>query len=236
MSTGDSLDFVTGTRGGPDLHGRILAQLNPEERAIVAPWLERPDSFAPLDHDWQDRLDSGLWSWPIGVASRDSGALQRANARAILAALAKSGPEYDEATHTGDWQLVKSSHWAVGYVDELTIRLLDDAGELTGALRTLLDLHRALEDYPVLDDDLLADEEHQDRLDTIEFGYWPDAASLTRRDAELVVQWLWDHDREWLDGDVIADEDVHDALKALGYQPDEDEDLGPEYEKENDHE
>lgn len=101
-------------------------------------WFEKPD-------------ESDEWAIVYG-SNRDSGPLERANAKAI----AKELEPFDEDVRTES-----HSHWAVGYVDGWAIRVYRD-GEITEAFRTWCDLQDRLDDYPVLDDDLHSQEEQEE--------------------------------------------------------------------------
>lgn len=87
---------------------------------------------------------------------RDGEPIDRANHAAALALLKETLPETD-------FEVVHSRHWAVGWTDEIAARLLEADGRTpTKAATVAFNLCKALDDYPVLDEDLLSEEEQSD--------------------------------------------------------------------------
>ena len=82
---------------------------------------------------------------PVGVC-RDSDSVERANFDALLTELAEVADE-------GDYEVIRFAHWAVGWVEEIFCRPNSLAFEMCA------DTRRILEDYPVLDERLLAEYE-----------------------------------------------------------------------------
>jgi hypothetical protein len=90
--------------------------------------------------------------WPeyysAGVGrSRDSDCLEESNFHAMLSAL---GGESDTV------QVVRESHWAVGWVEWIAIHESDDA-----ALRAADRLRLELDDYPILDEEDFSEREER---------------------------------------------------------------------------
>ena len=79
--------------------------------------------------------DHGGW-YIVASQHRDSDSLTRSNFRVLAARLADTTAMTEE-----------SSHWAVGWVERLIVAPSDRA-----ALRVALTAHRAMDDYPVLDE------------------------------------------------------------------------------------
>ena len=104
------------------------------------------DSFC-----WYDRPeDSDNWGI-IYTVNRDSGIVDRCNAKEIDKALSPF-------VETGDVIAEHHSHWAVGWVDGYAIRVFAD-GEITGAFRAYFDLLCRIDDYPILNESRLSDME-----------------------------------------------------------------------------
>lgn len=95
--------------------------------------------------------------WPDFYAflgrSRDSDALQRANfdagLKAILAVASKDPIPNDVGDDMATVQVVRENHWAVGWVEWIAIHESDVA-----ALECADKISKALEGYPVVDEDL----------------------------------------------------------------------------------
>jgi hypothetical protein len=91
----------------------------------------------------------------VYLSNRDSGCLTESNEAAIHAALRPWMGSLD------DGDLVESqshNHWAVGHVDGIVIRCVDDKGP-TAAFRKLHELAQQLDTYPVLDENDFSDRE-----------------------------------------------------------------------------
>lgn len=112
---------------------------------------------------------------------RDSDVLQESNyavALRVLKAVRDTGTD----DLTPDVYEQRASHWAVGWVDTIGVRVYDAAGEFTPAWREACTLRGSLEDYPVLDDEDYSERER----DAVEAD-WPDYWRRMRPDtlAEL---------------------------------------------------
>lgn len=135
--------------------------------ATVADMLKRPDSFGYFGGD--TRMFK-TWSFGPVIETRDSGALERANARALLAALPREGFVEDTSDSgspgeegLGDYYTTEANHWAVGWVKHLCFRVLEEDGSTSRIATFLEEWFRGLaESYSVADEDLLAEEEAED--------------------------------------------------------------------------
>ena len=110
----------------------------------------------------------GWYSAGVGQ-SRDSDSLERANFQAMLALL-RACPEVEVGEECG-LQVVRESHWAVGWVEWIAIHESN-----TAALEVADKALARLEDYPVLDEDLfsrLEDEECE--------AVWRDCSNMRER-------------------------------------------------------
>ena len=92
-------------------------------------WTMPKDYFGA---EWPEYYSSGVGR------SRDSGCLEESNFRSMLAAL---GGESETV------QVVRESHWAVGWVEWIAIHESDEK-----ALRTADGLRQKLDDYPILNE------------------------------------------------------------------------------------
>ena len=93
---------------------------------------------------WDDYADERGWSG-VGIAPcgrhRDSDALERSNFDTVIALL-------DDIDHDGH-DIADFSHWAVGWIDEITY----DLGN-ADMVAAVADIRARHDDYPVLDEDL----------------------------------------------------------------------------------
>jgi hypothetical protein len=119
---------------------------------------QRFDSFA-----WFERPDDAELYTIVYTTHRDSSALDRANAKVIADELARFVTRGTVIPQT-------HSHWAVGHVEGFAIKVLDKRGRVTKAFKTWCDLQARLEDYPVLDEDLLSEIEQEEIEDC--WGNW----------------------------------------------------------------
>ena len=134
---------------------------------------------------------------------RDSGLLGEANFQAALKML---GGESKSVI------VARSSHWAAGWVEVLLVHK-DDEKKVEKAQ----EIADALEDYPVLDDELYSRLEYEANIENVkEAGY---KFNLTEKEAEKVLRWLYNNDVnvENIDdrGYWPEDDDLEAAVKAI---------------------
>lgn len=88
-------------------------------------------------------------TWALGpvIVTRDSTLLDQSNAHAIKALL-----NSDESL-ADDWEITQCSHWACGWVDHLSYRVVDDKGEPTRIARIVRGWFDYLKnEYPIADE------------------------------------------------------------------------------------
>lgn len=179
--------------------------------------LECPSDFGPPD------IEGLFETWSIGpvILTRDSETRERANCEAILIRL-EEHPEWED-----DWQITRCSHWAVGWVEHLTFRVLDDEGRVSDIFMWLLEIYRALEEYPILDEDIFSRLEYESRLKWIEV----ESEGHLREDLpddwqKQVYGWIYKNDPDSLEGsrEYIPQEATLRACEVLGYLEEEEED------------
>ena len=172
-------------------------------------------------------LDLGItWAFVFSVAN-GSDRLERSNWEVISEDLLKRHPKTVEITPCG--------HWLVGWVDHLTVKMVDKNGQITRAGIDVLDWLEKLDQYPVADEDhyseLECTENYNNALQSIkDETYRVDLADdLPDNWRGLVYEWLSennpkaietaeDRSEGWLDQESITE-----ACKALGYLDSEDE-------------
>jgi len=105
-------------------------------------------------------------TWCIApiAAHRDSGTLERSNFRVISRDL--------QERFGADCDVGRASHWAVGWIDHLEVRILADGGEsVTPCGIALLEWMDKLEGYPCADDDDLSELEREEEAEGwVNFG------------------------------------------------------------------
>ena len=91
----------------------------------------------------------GVWAM-VYTHNRDSGVVERSNARVIAAEMAK----YPDDAHE-----IRAGHWACGWVEGYEIRTRTPDGTLTDAWIACASLRTSLADYPILNDEDFSREE-----------------------------------------------------------------------------
>lgn len=175
--------------------------------------LERPDSYMAAP-------DEDLETWGrIGMGyNRDSTPMQKAIANAIYDELHESHP--DDVCWQG------ASHWAVGWVEDIKVRILREPGEitednLTDVFMKALELSEA--DSCVYEDAITAAEHEQQIENIAQFigsGWTSVPDSLTTNEAaERVHAWLFENEY-YPGGDDncwYSDDEIQFACHYLGY-------------------
>ncbi len=135
-------------------HQRDLSRVNitPE---MIQEALRPPGDFGLSSS--ADHADEIGTTWSLGpiIETRDSSLRDRANRIALIRYL-ESVPELAD-----DWTITGASHWAVGWVDHLTYRVVDSDGSPSRMMRELIVWTNALESYSVADESLLSEMESE---------------------------------------------------------------------------
>lgn len=136
--------------------------------------LARPSSFG-----YSGDRDDMFTSWALGpvIETRDSDLIERSNAAALVKWL-----ESDDACE-GTWEVTRCAHWAVGWVDHLSYRVLGDDGTPTRIARLVKLWFAALAEYPIADEDRLSELQCE-----AEGKNWPDIASDLIRSVRALLR------------------------------------------------
>jgi hypothetical protein len=160
--------------------------------------------------DFSYRGDKDLGrTWAMTFSkSRDSSILEQANYDAVKGDLEKRFPR--------DVSDERFSHFAVGWLDQLLVRMLDKSGKVTKAGIAALEWKDKLESYPVADDEDYSRREFEATLENIKYE-----GGLDEDAAQKVYDWLWKNDQMALEnvddkGGYPSKEKIDKALKALG--------------------
>lgn len=177
--------------------------------------LRLPDSFA-LDAEHPASRDPEHWALGPVIVTRDSGLIDQSNRDALVAHLRK-----DYAALRKDWRVTTCSHWAVGWVEHLTFRAVNQDGTPSTIFKVLKHWFDALSDYPVADDTDVSRREYEVAIERI----GDEGRQFLRDDVkdgweQRVFSWLWDHDQRALDnvddqGPCPSEAEVHGAMRAL---------------------
>ena len=186
--------------------------------------LRRPADFGFHDSDHPACSDPRHWTLGPVFRTRDSGLLEQSNAAALLAHLEERPDLSDE------WRETRAGHWAVGWVEHLSFRVLGDDGEETVIYRLICDWFDALSDYPIADEeDFSRREEEALYASVLQSGQRHVRDDVGDEWVGAVVAYLGAHDLRQLesrgnDGPSPDDAAVLDALRELNLVEREDED------------
>lgn len=201
-----------------------LARVEITEKDIAAA-LGRPDSFAYFG-DNPEMFET----WAIGptLRTRDSTLLEESNADALLEALAEA--EKAGTIEPDSYEVLSSSHWGCGWVEQVSFRAVGPEGKPTNVFRFLKAWSDSLSNYPVADDEDYSRREYEATLENIESEGRGVLDDNPPEDwAEQVHRWLWENDQEALEnsddrGGYPTEDQIRAAAKDLGFaEPDEDE-------------
>jgi hypothetical protein len=129
----------------------------------------------------------------------------------------KSKPEFED-----EWKIVTCIHWAVGWVEHLAFKAIDEDGKPTKMFEFIQEWSDALDDYPIADESDYSELEYETAIENIESYTYKleDAYSLKKGWAEKIFSWFWDNKPEAVentdgDGAFPSFEDVLEAGNAL---------------------
>jgi len=117
---------------------------------------------------------------------------------------------------------------------ERAVKVLEPDGSLTPAGEELQGFMGALMDYPVLDDEEVSRREYEETIDNIDQEGWGSVREDAPEDwAKQVFSWLWENNQTALEPDEtgvawVPEEEIREALDALGYLERDEEEPGPE--------
>lgn len=165
-------------------------------------------------------LDLGkTWAYVMSV-HRDSGLLDQSNHEAVKEDLRSRFPN-DVADE-------ESSHWAVGWIRHLAVRMLDRRGCVTPAGAAAVKWLSDLRDYPVADEEDYLRRESEATHENIK-----SEGGITDDEAWAVEDWLSNNNPGSIEnrddqGGYPSSEEIQEALEALGLRQPEREEGEPE--------
>ena len=202
------------------MNKRELAKINRDKvQAYCKKLLERPSDFG-----YHGNLDM-FKTWSLGpvIEHRDSTLLDQSNAQEIKRIFEQADPD------SKDWTVVHCGHWAVGWVDHLSMRVYKRVLHTYAPTKILLvwqDIENSLEDYPVLNEGDYSEREYNATLEGIE-----DAASYFARQhdvdlpedySDILFSWFWDNLQSAVEssddrGGYPSDSELEEAFIALNW-------------------
>lgn len=179
----------------------------------------------PSDFGYSGDLPIGdTWSLGPVILTRDSGPLEKANSQSVKEAFRQLFG--DEGEENG-WEVTTCNHWAVGWVEHLSFKAIDENGGPTAQFVEMLRLNAEVEENVVLDEDLLCEIEW---AETIEYLEW-NASRYVREDApddwvELLAREVSSQVVHESSGPYVSDEDIKAGLRKLEFLDTSDEEEG----------
>jgi hypothetical protein len=150
---------------------------------------------------------------------RDSGLLDQSNASVIEKAL-----EPFTEDDNPDVVFESHSHWAVGHVDGLSVRVFRD-GQITEAFKTYHELRERLADYPVLDEEDYSNREFEATLENIQDTAWrlKNEFDLPEGWEGQAYDWFSEHNCRAVEnrddqGGCPSEDELREAFEALGFR------------------
>ncbi len=185
----------------------------------IASWiseaLRRPGSFMYMG-DNEEMFET--WSLGPTIQHRDSPILDKSNAAAMISTLEA------DPTLADDWYVSESSHWGVGWVEQLSFKVVDTDGKPSRVARVIKGMMDSLEEYPVLDDSAFSEMEHEATLKNIGGHYKGSGLHDDTPDdwGSQMLSWFWDNDQDAVEnseggGGYPSDKQFEKAARALGF-------------------
>lgn len=179
----------------------------------------------PKDFGYSGDLPIGT-TWSLGpvILHRDSGPLEKANCKSVRDTFEQLfGPEGEE----NGWEVTCCNHWAVGWVEHLSFKAIDDNGGPTAQFVEMLRLNAEVEENVVLDEELLSQIEWDE---TVEYLEWNASRFVTDEAPddwpELLAREVSGQVVNESSGPWVSDEDIKAGLRKLNLLDTTDEEEG----------
>lgn len=147
----------------------------------------------PSDFGYGGDNEQMFVTWSLGpvIEHRDSGLAQKSNAKTIVKIL-ENDPSLE-----GEWELVSCNHWAVGWVEHLSFRVVDKDGKPSRVARVIKGLFDSMEEYPILDDEDHSRMEYEATMENIEnhYGRGKLHDNVPEDWALQMFSWFWNNDQ-----------------------------------------
>jgi hypothetical protein len=137
-------------------HNMTEAEIQDKAKEAAGNWMKFPDFLWDLSARPKDPENWCI----IHTRTRDSEAIDRANARAVEGAMMPFTKGRNPTV-----RLTRFNHWAVGWIDAVVVKVFLRNGKISPAFTKMFELNQRLTEYPVLDEQFLAEEEREDNDD-----------------------------------------------------------------------
>lgn len=170
-------------------------------------------------HRRHDLPDAAHWMI-FYTSSPQSGLIEESNQKVMTDRLARYAEGDDP-----DLAFEEHSHWVVGTVSGISLRVLRADGTITDALREFCRIQVAMDAYPILDEQDYSDREYEATLDNYRTEMWQSRGELPDGWAGEVYDWFRDHGHDRFTesrddrGGWAPREDITNALRHLGRLP-----------------
>jgi hypothetical protein len=164
----------------------------------------------PSNFGYHGDLDLfNTWGSCFTLEHRDSNTLDQSNSATIKQLIKDNGLE-------DDFEVCNFNHWAVGWAEQLAIRLATEDGINHEALTFWQSILDSLENYPVLDEDDYYNREYEDFIDTLGSCYKWD---LENEGYILPDDWVSQvaHELDYSSSEEIKMDDLIEAAESLGF-------------------
>lgn len=180
------------------------------------------NALKPPEYFFSPKINGLYETWSLGpiILTRDSRLMEKANHRVIMRRL-DAHPEWK-----GDYQIVCCSHWGCGWITHLACKVVDSDGQPTEIFLWLDKTMESLKEYPLLDDAVFSELQHETRVGSIRSEVGDDLRGdipIPEEWAEKALSWIFEHNAMGLDasGNYISREASLEACKELGYLEEE---------------
>ena len=177
-------------------------EVTPEE---IAELLKRPSDFAYFGDNEEMFV---TWAYGPVIEHRDTDTVTVSNARQIEKL-------FEELIRPEHYDITEASHWAVGWVKHLSMKVKREDGTPTRAVKLWKWISNSLEDYPVLDESDLSELEEDEKYES-----WNNWAAKEFADG---LHKKFDHNIDYddsaytiIDGliDILHEEDLRELFES----------------------
>jgi hypothetical protein len=176
----------------------------------------------PSDFGYYGDLPIGT-TWSLGpmILNRDSGPLEQSNAAVVKKVFTEL---FGEEGEDNGWEVTRCNHWAVGWVEHLSFRAIDDAGVPTKQFIEMLRLNAEVEESVCLDEDDLCAREHEALIEYLEWNATRFLKESVPDDwPEVLAREVQNDVHNEASGPWVSDNDIKAALERLEWLEQEDE-------------
>lgn len=180
--------------------------------------LRLPDNFGSIDDRFRHCGPDRTWALGPVILTRDSGLRDQSNSAAVRRML-ESDP-----TLADDWTITGANHWACGWVEHLSFRVVDPDGTPSRVARVIKGFYDALSDYPIADESDYSERECDAQYENIA-NHW--RRSMLRDDLPDswvgdMIDWFEANDQGAIEntddqGGCPDDSEFETAARALGF-------------------